>query len=66
MEGERANPMKFTYGNQFQYCQKTKIPAIAYNLGIPDLVVSEIDRFLPPISNIPMARIAPNLVIWSP
>lgn len=61
--GVRVNPMKFKYGNQFQYCEKISNPDIAYIFGIPDLVVREIDIFLPPTSKIPTLKIAPILAM---
>ena len=63
IEGDKDKPMKFMYGNQFQYWEKTRRPVTAYNFGIPDLVVKEIFIFLPPISSMPIERIAPSLVI---
>jgi hypothetical protein len=61
--GVRVNPIKLIYGNQFQDCVNINMPAIAYILGIPDLVVSETVILRPPISNIPILRIAPIFAI---
>lgn len=63
--GVSAKPIKFRYGNQFQYWEKMSIPTTAYIFGNPDRVVNETHIFLPPISSNPTLIIAPNFAITS-
>ena len=61
--GVRVRPIKLKYGNQFHDCVNTNIPAMAYILGRPDLVVNDTVMFLPPMSKMPILMIAPILAI---
>jgi hypothetical protein len=59
--GTKERDKKWIKGYQYQKWEKTSIPTQAPNLGNPDSDDNFIIEFLPPVSNIPAATIAPYL-----